>query len=61
MLHYFHNFFVNHRFNNTGTYMSMNHNMFVFGRSKFTGLVLNNLVNGNLTDIVQQTTPSQIL
>ena len=53
MFHYCHDFFVDHWPHNSGTDMSMNHNMFVFCWSKLAGLVLNKMVDSDLADIVQ--------
>jgi len=38
----------------------MNHDVFILRWSEFTGLVLNKMIDGNLSDIVKKATPSQV-
>ena len=60
MLNHLHYSLINHWFYNTSPDMGVNHNVLILLRGQFSRLILNNLVNSNLTHVVEQTSPAQV-
>jgi hypothetical protein len=51
---------INHRPHNVGTDLGMSHNVLVFFTRQAAGLILDNLINGDLPNVVKQTSPAQV-